>query len=211
MAKPEPAEVLAEFVSDINLTGGVYLDKKGLHHPVADPDWIDLAETYLKACQAIGKKPTIVEGDEDELAEGGFGEAMDELNEATRLVTEEMEAEPAAVPLLKPGQTVTVFPPNSKLVRVHLTALTSHGWSGIVAVPQETTDEQIDELVSKLWDEDIVDGSQFELDGGWERGDSCGWEPCTHEPAVTLDYVATLDEDNEWFVQATDSEQRSEK
>jgi len=56
-------DALVEFCEDIELTGGIepyYDDKDGMYAPVADSEWIDLAETYLKACEALGRKPKIV-------------------------------------------------------------------------------------------------------------------------------------------------------
>jgi hypothetical protein len=54
---PTAEEVLAEFVRDIDDTGGIRPNREGLWYPVADEDWIDLAETYRKACQVLGRKP----------------------------------------------------------------------------------------------------------------------------------------------------------
>ena len=56
-------DALVEFCKDIEQTGGIepyYEDKEGTYAPVADNEWIDLAETYLKACKALGRKPMIV-------------------------------------------------------------------------------------------------------------------------------------------------------
>lgn len=59
--------VLEEFVNDIELTGGVFKDKNGWYTLVADPDWIDLAETYVKACRVLGRKPALVDQPEVDL------------------------------------------------------------------------------------------------------------------------------------------------
>ncbi len=48
---------LAEFCDTIEDTGGVKKDDKGYHVPVADEDWIDLGEAYMRACDALGRKP----------------------------------------------------------------------------------------------------------------------------------------------------------
>lgn len=55
--RPESEAVLEEFVNDINILGGVWEDEKGMPRPMADPDWIDLAMTYLKACRVLGVEP----------------------------------------------------------------------------------------------------------------------------------------------------------
>ena len=57
---------LLEFVRDIEQTGGVVRDAKGLHAPVADADWVDLGETYNRACGALDRKPMVEEADEED-------------------------------------------------------------------------------------------------------------------------------------------------
>lgn len=62
--KPEPAwkvkDALKEFCDDIDQTGGLVLHDEGCHYvPAASDDWIDLGETYLKACKALGREPKI--------------------------------------------------------------------------------------------------------------------------------------------------------
>lgn len=57
-----------EFVEDIDSTGGIEYDRHGYPHPVADPDWIDLGETYLKAVAALGRTAKVAnDPDEEEL------------------------------------------------------------------------------------------------------------------------------------------------
>lgn len=58
-------DVLLEFVQAIEATGGVMVDHKGYHVPVADKDWIDLGEAYLKACEALGQEPMESESEEN--------------------------------------------------------------------------------------------------------------------------------------------------
>lgn len=48
---------LATLCDAIENTGGVKKDDKGYHVPVADEDWIDLGEAYMRACGALGRKP----------------------------------------------------------------------------------------------------------------------------------------------------------
>lgn len=53
-------KVLEEFVDDINRTDG--LVRKDSHKgefpaPAADPEWTDLAATYLHACTVLGVEP----------------------------------------------------------------------------------------------------------------------------------------------------------
>lgn len=46
-------QALKEFVDTIDATGGVTQDDHGYTVPVADPEWIDLGEAYLKAREAL--------------------------------------------------------------------------------------------------------------------------------------------------------------
>lgn len=48
---------LWNFCDVIDNTGGIKKDDKGYHVPVADEDWIDLGEAYMRACDALGRKP----------------------------------------------------------------------------------------------------------------------------------------------------------
>lgn len=62
--KPKPSakkikEALMEFVKDVELTGGVGKSAKGDYFPLADRTWVDLAETYVRACEAMGRRPKI--------------------------------------------------------------------------------------------------------------------------------------------------------
>lgn len=54
----ELRDVLTEFVEDIDATGGI-TDNEGFMVPIADPEWIDLATTYQKACRVLGRQPLI--------------------------------------------------------------------------------------------------------------------------------------------------------
>ncbi len=63
---PNPArmeEVLNELIKDIENTDGVLRLANGLHVPLADEDWVDLGETYMNACDVLGKTPVVVEDD----------------------------------------------------------------------------------------------------------------------------------------------------
>ena len=52
-------EALNKFVADIDATGGVFVSSSILVHPVADPEWTDLGETYMHACEALGRDPIL--------------------------------------------------------------------------------------------------------------------------------------------------------
>ena len=52
-------ELLEEFLSCIESTGGIKRDEDGHYVPVADPSWIDLGELYLEVCGAAGLPPKI--------------------------------------------------------------------------------------------------------------------------------------------------------
>jgi hypothetical protein len=58
---PDFKKILREFVQDIDATGGVFeFEGTGVYGPVADKDWTDLADTYIKACKALRRRPHIV-------------------------------------------------------------------------------------------------------------------------------------------------------
>lgn len=52
---------LQYFVENIDVTGGISEDESGSSYPEGDPDWLDLADTYLKACKELGVEPYIQE------------------------------------------------------------------------------------------------------------------------------------------------------
>ena len=54
-------EALRDFIRTINATGGLAVNDAGETIPVADEDWLDLAEAYLLACDALGVKPLLGE------------------------------------------------------------------------------------------------------------------------------------------------------
>jgi hypothetical protein len=51
----EATRLLTEFVKDVEAAGGVRRSG-GAFAPVADEDWTDLGITYMKACEALGRK-----------------------------------------------------------------------------------------------------------------------------------------------------------
>lgn len=64
-----PYEVLASLCNTVEATGGLIALEDGAFAPVGDPDWIDLADVYLAACEVVGRTPKIdveLEGDESE-------------------------------------------------------------------------------------------------------------------------------------------------
>lgn len=52
-------EALTEFINAIEATGGCVLDDRDMATPVADPEWVDLGEAYLKACEALCREPKL--------------------------------------------------------------------------------------------------------------------------------------------------------
>lgn len=50
-------KALQALVSTINATGGV--EQAIETTPAADPEWVDLGEAYLLACEALGVEPEI--------------------------------------------------------------------------------------------------------------------------------------------------------
>jgi hypothetical protein len=58
---------LDDFIETIEATGGCVQEEGESLGPAGDPDWIDLADAYLRACAAIGRTPLIdrTEGEEE--------------------------------------------------------------------------------------------------------------------------------------------------
>lgn len=46
-------------VESIESTGGLIYDDDRVLVPYADQEWSDIADVYLEACKAIGRKPMI--------------------------------------------------------------------------------------------------------------------------------------------------------
>lgn len=62
--------------------------------------------------------------------------------------------------------------PNTKIVRVNLSALTRAEWSALVEIPADAPEDRIDELADRFYDG--IDGSEFTPDPEfWEKGDGC--------------------------------------
>lgn len=53
----EACNALRLFVDTINVTGGLVINDDGNEAPAADESWTDLADAYLRACEALGVKP----------------------------------------------------------------------------------------------------------------------------------------------------------
>jgi hypothetical protein len=51
--------VIEEFIADIENTGGILQRADGLVTLTVDLEWIDLAETYQKACAVLNRSPMI--------------------------------------------------------------------------------------------------------------------------------------------------------
>jgi len=70
-----PEESLMEFIKTVEDTGGVKLNAKGLYEPQADPEWIDLGDAYVNACEVLKRKPMV---EEEEIEEDGESEESKE-------------------------------------------------------------------------------------------------------------------------------------
>lgn len=57
---------MESFIDTIESTGGVTRNAKGLYEPGGDPGWIDLGDSYIAACKALGREPKIVIEDDDD-------------------------------------------------------------------------------------------------------------------------------------------------
>lgn len=57
-------DALKLFCEDIDSTGGVSITDRGYYYPLGDPDWLNLADSYMQACRALGRKPFVREPEE---------------------------------------------------------------------------------------------------------------------------------------------------
>jgi hypothetical protein len=53
-------EILEDLCDTVEVSGGVFR-RGGVLHPVADEDWIDIAEIYARACEVLNRKMVVVE------------------------------------------------------------------------------------------------------------------------------------------------------
>lgn len=69
MSNPETTDpvrkALEEFVADVEDAGGVRIDEDNVPHPGGDEEWTNLGYTYLRACEALGRKPEVTRDDDD--------------------------------------------------------------------------------------------------------------------------------------------------
>lgn len=68
MPKPNPKRpsALDRLISAIEVTGGLIAYENGTYAPYADPDWIDLGDAYLAACEELGREPLIPNDERNE-------------------------------------------------------------------------------------------------------------------------------------------------
>lgn len=57
MSENELKAVVEALVDTVELKGGVFKTPYDDYAPVADPDWLDLADVYLEACHALNRSP----------------------------------------------------------------------------------------------------------------------------------------------------------
>ncbi len=68
-------EALHGFIETIEAVGGCLRDGGDTVAPAGDPDWLDLADVYLRACRAMGREPRIRDRDADEILADDEGTA----------------------------------------------------------------------------------------------------------------------------------------
>jgi hypothetical protein len=57
--EPGKNSAIARLISTIESTGGVVGYEDGTFGPVGDPDWIDLGDAYVAACNEAGRLPMV--------------------------------------------------------------------------------------------------------------------------------------------------------
>ena len=82
---------LENFIGTVEATGGVLLDEEGHYVPVADPQWMDLGDAYLLACEALQRQPTIVAtSDREEVVDEGRATPLVAMREADKVAFNEL-------------------------------------------------------------------------------------------------------------------------
>jgi hypothetical protein len=61
-------ECLLAFVETIETTGGVRQNEAGDYLPEGDPEWADLGQAYIDACNALKRTPSLGETDAKHVA-----------------------------------------------------------------------------------------------------------------------------------------------
>lgn len=94
----------------------------------------------------------------------------------------------------------------TKLVRIHLAALTRVEYTELIEVPNDVTDDELNKLVSERYAE--VDGGQYTSDNEyWERSTSCRAEIEADKDDNTADRTMARNEFGE-LVEAIDIQKR---
>lgn len=68
MADEPVRDALVALCETVEATGGLTVDEDELDVPNGCPDWPDLADVYLDACKALGRKP-VRDGEDTDLYE----------------------------------------------------------------------------------------------------------------------------------------------
>lgn len=65
--KDSPLSVLEDLCTTVEVTGGVVPNPEcdGTFVLVADRDWVDLADVYIRACAVLGRQPLMKGNDDD--------------------------------------------------------------------------------------------------------------------------------------------------
>lgn len=78
----------------------------------------------------------------------------------------------------------------TKKVRITLAALTRVEYTEVVEVPADMTDDELNALVDRRYDD--VDGGLYQNDPEyWERSSSCGHEPVDEDESEEVSLLVT--------------------
>lgn len=72
-APPGVMTARERLISTIEATGGVIAYEDGTFGPVGDPEWIDLGDAYVSACEEAGREPRISNEDSIDRSEVWHG------------------------------------------------------------------------------------------------------------------------------------------
>lgn len=64
----EIRKALESFLDTVEATGGLQTDGNGVLEPVADPEWLDLADAYAEGCRVLGRTPKVANPEQNILS-----------------------------------------------------------------------------------------------------------------------------------------------
>jgi hypothetical protein len=88
-------EALHGFIETIEAAGGCCRDEGDTVTPAGDPDWLDLADAYLRACRALGREPWICGPEPEAIEDAGDLKPAGSRDKAEEAIEDAGDLKPA--------------------------------------------------------------------------------------------------------------------